>query len=61
MTSPLQYILGIALLFLVALIYSMTRKRGVAAVIRETFLIYLYIMGTVAGVVIVVILSTRYR
>jgi len=59
MSNTLQYLIGLALTLAVALVYSLARKETPRAIAKETVVVFIYMMGAIAGVVIVVLLATK--
>ena len=59
MTNGVQYLIGLVLMLAVALVYSMARKDSAKSIVKETVVVFIYMLGAVAGVVIIVLLATK--
>lgn len=59
MTNGVQYLIGLVLMLAVALVYSMARKDSAKGIVKETAVVFIYMLGAVAGVVIIVLLATK--
>jgi len=60
MTSLAQYIAGLVLCLVVAFVYVLARRDRPRRVVRETFLVLLYMLGAISAVVLVVLLACEY-
>jgi hypothetical protein len=56
-----EYVGGLFLCLLVSLIYSLARKDTPRAVVKETALVFVYTLGAIAAVVIVVLLACKLK
>ena len=59
MSNAAQYLIGLVLTLAVALVYSLARKESPKSIAKETLVVFIYMLGAVAGVVIVVLLATK--
>jgi hypothetical protein len=57
MTTLAEYLAGLLLVLTVSFVYSLARKDTPAAVLKETALVFVYTMGAISAVVIVVLLA----
>ena len=61
MSSLAQYIAGLFLCLLVSFVYSLARRDTPRAVLRETLLVFVYTLGAISAVVVVVLLVCKYK
>ena len=61
MTSLAQYIGGVLLCLIVSFAYSLARKDEPKAVLKETLLVFVYTMGAVSVVVLIVLLACKFK
>ena len=59
MTSLEEYVGGLVLCLIVSLVYSLARKDRPAAVLKETLLVFVYTLGAISAVVLVVFLACK--
>lgn len=61
MTSSWEYIGGLLLCLLVSLIYTLARKEKPKTVLWETLLVFVYTLGAISAVVLIVLLACQYK
>ena len=61
MTSVAQVVAGILLCLAVSLVYTLARKNRPGAVVRGTIATFIYVLGAIAAVTLVVLLATKFR
>jgi energy-converting hydrogenase Eha subunit A len=61
MSSVAEYIVGLLLCLMVSLVYSMARKDRPRAIVRETALVFLYTVGAIGAVVLLVFLACQFK
>ncbi len=60
MSSPAEYVAGLVLCIIVALVYSMARKDEPSEIIREALFVLGWILGAIAAIVLVVFVATMF-
>lgn len=61
MTSVPEYVAGLALCLIVSLVYSLARKDKPADVLKETLLVFVYTLGAISAVVVIVLLACKFK
>ena len=61
MSSLPEYVAGLVLCLIISLIYSMARKDDGRAIVKETALVFVYTLGAIAAVVLVVFLACKFK
>ena len=61
MTSLGQYIAGLVLCLVVSLVYTLARKDRPKAVFRETLLVFVYTLGAISAVALIVLLACKFK
>ncbi len=61
MTELAQVIGGLVLCLLVALVYTLARKNRPASVLRGTAAVFVYILGAISAVTLVVLLACKFK
>jgi len=56
-----QYIAGLVLCAVVALVYSLAQRDRPGSVARKTMAVFVYVMGAVSAVTLVVLLACKYK
>jgi len=57
----IEYLGGLVLCLVVALVYSLARKEKPEEVWKETLLVFVYTLGAISAVVVVVLLACKYK
>ena len=61
MSNLAQYVAGLALCLLVSLIYTLARKDKPAVVFKETLLVFIYTLGAISAVTLIVLLACKFK
>jgi len=61
LTGLAEYVAGLVLCLVVSLVYCLARKDRPGAVVRETLLVFLYTLGAISAVTLVVFLACRFN
>jgi hypothetical protein len=56
-----QYVGGLVLCLVVSFVYSLARKDTPRAVLRETAVVFVYTLGAIAAVVLVVFFACKFK
>ncbi len=61
MTSLSQYIGGLALCLVLSLVYTLARIREPRRVVRHTLLVFVYTLGVISAIALVVLLACKFK
>jgi hypothetical protein len=61
MSTLAQYLAGVVLVLVVSLVHSLARRDESRSVLVETVRMFIGLMGTIAAVVLVVLLVCKYK
>jgi len=61
LTSPAQYAAGFVLCLFISFVYALARRDKPRAVVKETLLVFVYTLGVIASVTLVVLLACKWK
>jgi len=61
LTSLAQYIGGLALCLAVSFLYTLARRHEPRAVVRHTLLVFVYTLGAISAVTLVVLFACKFK